>query len=174
MSVTPTVVRAGVRRRNATATSGVGFLHFWGALVTGTGLVTVLWALFLPWLASGSATRDSFQLMGLAEKNTFFHAWWYRLAPAVWPFWGPAVVAVLLLLVLRLRRSAAVSAVLLGALAVVVGVLVLVYGSGRSAGGVQLADLGPSTLLIGGFMACLGAVGLFLPSNTRLDRCPRS
>lgn len=174
LPVPPAATRVGVRDRRTARRSGVGFLHLWGAVVTGTGLLTVLWALFLPWLASGPATRNSFQLMGLAERYRFFDAWWYRLAPDVWPFWGPAVVAVLVMVVLRLRRSAAVSAALVGALAAVVGALVLLHGSGRSAGGVRLVDLGPTTLLIGGGLACLGAMGLVLPSATRLDRPPRS
>lgn len=141
--------------------------------MVGVGLLTVLWAMFLPWLASGPATRNSFQLMGLADRYLFFDAWWYRLAPDVWPFWGPVVVVVLLLVGLRLRRTAGVLALLVGLTAALVGALVLIYGSGRSRGGVRLVDLGPSTLVIGGVLAAIGAVGLFLPSVTRIVRSAR-
>lgn len=166
-------VRSGSVPGRTSARSGVGILHLTGGLLAGVGLLSILWSMFLPWLASGPATRNSFQLMGLADRYRLFDAWWYRLAPDVWPFWGPAVVVVLLLLVLRLRRSAGVVGLLVGASSVAVGVLVLVYGGGRSAGGVHMVELGPTTMVIGGGLGCLGAAGLFLRSSTRLVPAPR-
>lgn len=167
-------VRGGSVPGRTSAGPGISIFHLSGALLTGVGLLSVLWSMFLPWLASGPATRNSFQLMGLADRYRLFNAWWYRLAPDVWPFWGPAVVVVLLLLVLRLRRSAAVLGLLVGVSSVTVGVLVLAYGSGRSVGGVRMVELGPTTMVVGGVLGCLGAVGLFLRSPTRLVPAPRT
>ena len=168
MPDSPTRRYTGMTDPRRTARPGVGMLHLVGAIVLGTGLLSVLGSLFLPWLTSGSSTRTSFQLMALADRFRFFDAWWYRLAPAVWPYWGPAVVVVLIVLVLRLRRTGSVLGLVVCGLAVVVGSLVLIYGGGRSVGGVRLVALGPTIMVIGGALGCVGGLGLLWKSSTRI------
>lgn len=120
------------------------------------GLAAIVLGAFLPWMHSGSATRNSYRAAGVARR-VLHVAGWLGAGLRVWPFIPLAAAVAVALLAMGWTRSAGVLGTLLcaGCAAVTVGTLSL---AGNTA--VSPAALGPSVTLIG--------AGLGLVSSTLL------
>jgi hypothetical protein len=140
------------RVRVAEAIGGLGAL----ALVTGS---------FLPWLASGTALRNSYQAMAVARRLTPLGDGWPGAALQAWPALGGITTACLALYVVRLRRTAAVALALLGVVAgTVATAMVVLLPPGEVT--VRTVVVGPVVTMTGAVLAVVGAVTtLALPAN---------
>jgi hypothetical protein len=130
------------------------------------GLSLTVIGTFLPWMTSGSVTRNSYQAGGLARRVLQVPTW-LSDALHVWPFIGLACAVVVALIVAGLPRPAGVLGMVLGVAcaAVSIGTLAL---DGNAA--VRPNSAGPA-------MSIIGAV-IVLASSTLLlrgsERPPRS
>ena len=114
-----------------------------------SGLVLVAGA-FLPWVASGDARRDSFEVVQAGRRLGVFDSGVTRLAGALW-FLVPLAVAVMwLTIALRWRRFPA----LVGTIAGLSGVLmaVVVFASSLD------AMIGPGVTLGGGAATVVASI----------------
>jgi hypothetical protein len=112
------------------------------------GAAIVLVAAFLPWVRSGTATRDSFALLRVADDLGVMHGWARRTLLVSW-FCMPAACGGLVLVSLGRRRWP--PAVLALTIALVASVmwwaalrssLRLAYGAAVNQGGVTLLIVG--------------------------------
>jgi hypothetical protein len=128
-------------------------------------LVCVVVGTFLPWLYSGSRTRNSYQTGG-ALRRVFDVGGAGDSALAAWPFVGLACAAAIAALVLRLRRTAAIVG-LVAAAAAAAGSIAMLTAGGN--GIVRPAKLGPIVTLVGAVMV-LSAVTIQLFGASRTGR----
>lgn len=116
--------------RTAATLSGVRVGVLAGALAGVLGLVVIVIGTFLPWLKSGSVTRNSYQAGG-AMRRLLDVPGWLGAALTAWPFVGLACAGVVVLFAAGLVRPSAVLGLLLGAFAAAVSAGALaVRGSG--------------------------------------------
>lgn len=120
---------------------------------------------FLPWVTSGGRGRNIYEIIGLADKLGLFDAGPWRSVPVVVPLLGPACLLPAVLAILRLRRAAATTAIVIGLLSVVLAAATMLLGRGATAMGVHLQPLGPAVLLAGGVL--LSAAGILALSTPR-------
>lgn len=114
---------------------------------------------FLPWVVSGQVRRNSYEFAGLVQQLGVVSGVAALLARGL-PFLGPMCMVPVLVAVLGWRRSAGVLSVIVGVLVGGGSTALLILASGRSAMGVALDPLGPTTVIIGA--ALLTAAGVFL------------
>jgi hypothetical protein len=120
------------------------------SIVAAAGLVTLTVASFLPWVSIGSRSRSTFQLTGVLARLGFDG--WQGALLRLWPFSPLATAAALALLVVDVRRAAAVSGFVLGGVAVIVGLVVRAIP--------DQSQIGPTVAIAGGFLALLASVVL--------------
>ena len=134
-----------------------------GAPVLATcGLVLIVVGTFLPWLRSGTVTRNSYQAAG-AIRDVLEPGPLAGAALRVWPAVSLACALAVALYLLALRTLAAVLVVLLVAVAAAAAVGTLVSGP---YGTVAAAPTGPAVTLAGGAIA-LAAVTMLLSRSIR-------
>ncbi|MDQ1426388.1 MAG: hypothetical protein QOD72_3886 [Acidimicrobiaceae bacterium] len=112
------------------------------------GAAVVVVGAFLPWVRSGTATRNSFAMLRIADDLGVVHGWARRTMLVTW-FFVPAACGALVLVSLARRRWPFV--VLAGAIGLVALImwgtalrspLALTYGAAVNQGGVALLVLG--------------------------------
>lgn len=145
--------------------SGVPLSRLVGSIVGIIAISTLLTGMFLPWLSSGQVTRNSYQVAGTLDRFRLIDSALLDAVLAIWPFLGPAVVIAVLLAVVRLWRIAGAVAVVVGAIGAAGAVTAQVKVGTRSAFGVSLDTLGPSTVTIGGILLVLAGGLLWLPTR---------
>jgi hypothetical protein len=129
------------------------------------GLVCVVVGTFLPWLYSGSRTRNSYAADG-AVRRVLGVSHIGDAALTVWPFVGLACGAAIAALLLGLRRTAAVVG-LLAAVGAAVGAIAMLAAGGN--GVVRPANIGPIVTLIGAAAVPVAAT-MHLFGASRLGR----
>ncbi len=141
----------------------------WGAVIGAVGLITGVAGTFLPWLRSGTVTRDSYQVLAFRDfaglDGTSGEA-----VRAVWVGITPLAVACLVLWLVRLPRFAACSALVFGTIAGTVAALAAVQGSNEGAL-VGISSTGPIVTLGGAVLGIAGAITV-LTSKTRTAISP--
>lgn len=141
----------------------------WGAVVGVVGLVTAVVGTFLPWLRSGSVTRDSYEVLalrGFAGLDTATG----DVVRVVWVGLTPLAVCCAVLGLARLRRIAAWGALLFGTIAGTVAALAAVQG-GNEGALVGISLTGPVVTLCGAVLGIAGAITV-LTANTRTAISP--
>jgi len=109
------------------------------------GLVAVVIGTFLPWLYSGSRTRNSYAADG-AVRRVLGVSDIGDAALTVWPFVGLACGAAIAALLLGLQRTSAVVG-LAAAVGAAVGAIAMLAAGGN--GVVRPANIGPIVTLVG-------------------------
>jgi hypothetical protein len=132
----------------------------------GFGLAVLVAGTFLPWLHSGSTTRNSYQAGGLARRVIHVPGW-LSGALVVWPFIGLVCAGVITLYAVALARSAALLGLLIGAgaLAVSSGALAI-HGNGA----VAPAGTGPTVTIFGASVVMAASSVLLLEHHHRSTR----
>jgi hypothetical protein len=129
------------------------------------GLVCVVIGTFLPWLYSGSRSRNSYATDGAVRRLLGVEGLG-SAALAVWPFVSLACAAAVAALVVGLARTAA----LVGALAsfgAAAGAIAMLAANGS--GTIQPANVGPTVTLVGS-IAALASISIQLLPSTRFNR----
>lgn len=135
------------------------------ALLGVAGLVSIVIGTFLPWLYSGSRSRNSYATGG-ALRRVFGVSGIWDAALAAWPFVGLACAAAVAALLLGMRRTAAVigSVAAAGAAA---GSIAMLAADGN--GIIRPANVGPLVTLVGAFAVPV-AVTMHLFGSSRMGR----
>jgi len=136
-----------------------------GEILGGLGVLVLVTGTFLPWLASGSALRNSYQAMAVARRLTALGDGVVGTALTAWPAFGGITAAALVLYVVGLRRVAAIAISLLAVVAgTVATALVVLLPMGDFT--VRAVALGPVVTVTGAVLAIVGAVTtLAWPAN---------
>ncbi|RIJ70974.1 hypothetical protein D1871_16305 [Nakamurella silvestris] len=134
------------------------FAQLWQPVSGAVGVVLAVTGTFLPWIQSGRVAKNSYQLAGAAERylpdvNSVVTA-----AVALWPWQGPAWAVVLVLYLLRLRRTAAIAGGVLALLLLTVSVAALVLGPRADSSWVTMRSAGPVVTTIGCALVLVAAV----------------
>ncbi|MFI6094109.1 hypothetical protein ACIA8G_01045 [Lentzea sp. NPDC051213] len=135
-----------------------------GAAIAAVGLITSVAGTFLPWLKSGSTTRDSYEVLSLRDlagldgvAGTVVTSVWVGLTPL-------GMIAVVLYVV-RFRRFGACIGLLFGTICGTVALVATVQGDSKGAlVGISIA--GPVVTLTGAVLTIVGAITV-LTSNRR-------
>lgn len=136
-------------------------------LVLLVGLTLTIIGTFLPWLISGSVTRNSYQLAGALQQFRVVDSRLMDTVVAGWAFLGPILLVPTVLLALRMWRTAAGLSVGVGLLVAAAAVTTLVVVGSKSRFGIRLADAGPLTVACGS--ALIIVAGLLLLFSGRRD-----
>ncbi len=136
-----------------------------GEILGGLGVLVLVTGTFLPWLASGSALRNSYQAMAVARRLTALGDGVAGTALLAWPAFGALTAGALVLYVVGLRRVAAIAISLLAVVAgTVATALVVLLPMGDFT--VRAVALGPVVTVTGAVLAIVGAVTtLAWPAN---------
>ncbi|HEX3779091.1 MAG TPA: hypothetical protein VHX38_05460 [Pseudonocardiaceae bacterium] len=127
-----------------------------GAGLTALGLLVLLAGTFLPWLRSGSVSRDSYQsvsaLRGLPSpptgaENALLYSWLAVI---------PLCAICIALYALNLRRPSAVVACLASLLVVVASIIAMTRPD--ASGSVGFSPIGPTVTLAGAALALIGGI----------------
>jgi hypothetical protein len=118
--------------------------------VTAAGLVLLTVASFLPWVQIGERSRSTFELTGVLARLGFDG--WQGALLRLWPFSPLVTSGAVALLALGRRRGAAIVAAVIGALALIVGLVA------RSIP--DQSQIGPTVAIAGGFLALIASVVL--------------
>ncbi|MEU4806800.1 hypothetical protein [Actinosynnema sp. NPDC023587] len=132
-------------------------------------MVTTVVGTFLPWLRSGSVTRDSYEVLAL-RGFAGLDGTWGEVIRAVWVGITPVAVVCVVLWSVRLRRFAAFSALVFGTIAGTVGALAAVQG-GNEGALVGISLTGPVVTLGGAVLGIAGAITV-LTAKTRTAISP--
>jgi hypothetical protein len=140
-----------------------------GPVLGGLGALLLVAGTFLPWLASGTALRNSYQAMAVARRLRLADgAAGTVLDPVLtaWPACGGITAGLLVLYVVGLRRTAAVGISLLSVVAgTVATAIVVLLPPGDFT--IRAVLLGPVVTATGAVLAVIGAVAtLARPANT--------
>lgn len=141
----------------------------WGAVVGVVGLITGVAGTFLPWLRSGSVTRDSYEVLAL-RGFAGLDSTSGDVVRAVWVGVTPLAVGCFVLWLLRLHRIAACTALVFGTIAGTVAALAAVQG-GNEGALVGISLTGPVVTLGGAVLGIAGAITV-LTANTRTAISP--
>ncbi len=128
-------------------------------VVGGVAILVLVAGTFLPWIRSGRATRNSYELAGVGVRRLDAGAAVDAVLQA-WPFLGPLWAVVIVLAILGHRRSAAVATAVLAVLAGLVavgGVALAVRVDSTAISGVLV---GPAVTLVGAVVATVAAVAV--------------
>lgn len=128
------------------------------------GLVAVVAGTFLPWVTSGQVRRNLYVITAAVERLGVFGP------GASWANWlallAPVCILPVLLAVLRMYRTAAVLAVVIGVACGGFAATVIVLAAKRSVPGVSLALQGP-VMVLAGAAATVGAAIAVLARGRR-------
>ncbi|HEY0639076.1 MAG TPA: hypothetical protein VGD67_15605 [Pseudonocardiaceae bacterium] len=128
-----------------------------GQVLGGIGVIAMLGGTFLPWLASGTALRNSYQAMAVARRLTPLGDGAAGALVAAWPAFGGITAAALVLYVVRLRRLAAIAISLLAVLAGTIATsFVVLLPTGEFT--LRVVLVGPVVTVTGAVLAIVGAV----------------
>jgi hypothetical protein len=127
------------------------------------GLVCVVVGTFLPWLYSGSRSRNSYATDG-AIRRVLGVGGLGGAALSAWPFVGLACGAAIAALLVGLRRTAAVIGVL-AAVGAAAGAIAMLAADGN--GFIRPANVGPIVTLVGA-LAVPAAVTIQVFGSSRL------
>lgn len=122
---------------------------------------------FLPWVVSGQVRRNIYQIAGVIKQLDALSGTPAVLVHAL-PFLGPACIVPVLVGVLGWQQSAGVLSVIIGLLLSGGSIAILLLASGRSAMGVALDPVGPTTTAAGAVL--LTAAGVFFILSARHAR----
>jgi hypothetical protein len=114
------------------------------------GLIVLTTASFLPWVRIGSRSRSTFELTGVLARLGF--AGWRGALLRLWPFSPLASASILALLALGRRRGAAAFGVVVGSMALIVGLVARAIP--------DQSQIGPAVAIAGGFLALIASVVL--------------
>ena len=134
-------------------------------MIGSAGLVCVVVGTFLPWLYSGSRSRNSYATGG-ALRRVFDVGGAADAALAAWPFVALACAAAIAALIIGLPRVAAVVG-LVAAAAAIAGSIAMLTADGN--GVVRPANAGPIVTLVGA-LAVPAAVTIQLLGTSRIGR----
>jgi hypothetical protein len=135
-----------------------------GAVITAVGLVTSIAGTFLPWLKSGSTTRDSYEVLSLRDLAGLDEVAG-SVVTSVWVGLTPLAMIAVALYVVRFPRFAACVGILFGTISGTVALLATVQGDSKgSLVGISIA--GPVTTLAGAVLTIVGAITV-LTANRR-------
>ncbi|WP_439656462.1 hypothetical protein ACSHWB_29085 [Lentzea sp. HUAS TT2] len=127
-----------------------------GAAIAAVGLVTTIAGTFLPWLKSGSTTRDSYEVLSLRDLAGLDGVAG-TVVTSVWVGLTPLAMIAIALYVVRFPRFAACVAVLFGTIGGTVALVATVQGDNKGAlVGISIA--GPVTTLAGAVLTIVGAI----------------
>ncbi|MCE7003342.1 hypothetical protein LWC34_10960 [Kibdelosporangium philippinense] len=136
-----------------------------GATVAATGLTLIVLGTFLAWVRSGTTYYSSYQSLGiLRHLGALDMVPQLRVLFDIWFGVIPAVAIAIALYALRLRRTAAVLAVILAALMGTISGAAAVQGDDKD-GLIGIASTGPVVTLVGAVLALLGAVIVLVTRN---------
>jgi hypothetical protein len=135
-----------------------------GAAIAAVGLVTTITGTFLPWLKSGSTTRDSYEVLSLRDLAGLDGVAG-TVATSVWVGLTPLAMVAIGLYVVRFPRFAACVGLLFGTIGGTVALLATVQGDSKGAL-VGISISGPVTTLAGAVLTIVGAITV-LTSNRR-------
>ncbi|MEU7476049.1 hypothetical protein AB0A63_08700 [Lentzea sp. NPDC042327] len=127
-----------------------------GAAIAAVGLVTQITGTFLPWLKSGSTTRDSYQVLSLRDLAGLDGVAG-GVVTGVWVGLTPLAVLAIALHVVRFRRIAACAALLFGTIGGTVALVATVQGDSKGAL-VGISTTGPVVTLAGAVLTIVGAI----------------
>lgn len=131
-----------------------------------SGLLLIVVGSFLPWIRSGSALRDSFEIAGVLDRLGPQDDPALTFALSVWIAVPLACVLTIGLYVAGLARMSAVCAIIVSAVAGTVGLATYVV-VGDGPGLVTSVPAGPMTTCLGGVIALFGALGILLGLRAR-------
>ncbi|MDX8031511.1 hypothetical protein SK803_14895 [Lentzea sp. BCCO 10_0856] len=127
-----------------------------GAAIAAVGLVTSIAGTFLPWLKSGSTTRDSYEVLSLRDLAGLDGVAG-SVVTSIWVGLTPLAMIAVALFVVRFRRFAACVGLLFGTISGTVALLAAVQGDSKGAlVGISIA--GPVTTLAGAVLTIVGAI----------------
>jgi hypothetical protein len=127
-----------------------------GAAIAAVGLVTTIAGTFLPWLKSGSTTRDSYEVLSLRDLAGLDGVAG-TVVTSVWVGLTPLAMISIALYVVRFPRFAACVAVLFGTIGGTVALVATVQGDNKGAL-VGISTAGPVTTLAGAVLTIVGAI----------------
>lgn len=135
-----------------------------GAAIAAVGLITSVTGTFLPWLKSGTTTRDSYEVLSLRDLAGLDGAAG-SVVTSVWVGLTPLAMIAAVLYVVRFRRIAGCAGLLFGTIGGTAALLAAVQGDSKGAlVGISIA--GPAVTLAGAVLTIVGAITV-LTSNRR-------
>lgn len=127
------------------------------------GLVTSIAGTFLPWLKSGSTTRDSYEVLSLRDLAGLDGVAG-SVVTSIWVGLTPLAMIAVTLYVVRFRRFAACAGLLFGTISGTVALLATVQGDSKGAlVGISIA--GPVVTLAGAVLTIVGAITVLTASR---------
>lgn len=127
--------------------------------VWGAGLIALLVGTFLPWLYSGRIAKNSYQLADVSRRRLDAPGWFDSLL-AVWPFLGPLWAVVVVVLILRRQRIAAIAAMVLATVTLLLSLTGLMLAIRVSSAYINGGYPGPLTTAVGAVLVLVSSVGL--------------
>jgi hypothetical protein len=137
-----------------------------GAALGGVGLVLVAVGTFLPWLRSGSVLRDSYESISAIRTIGIIRDSPLNLIIDAWTMTVPVITLCVAAYAFGFRRSAATVAAVVAIFCGTIGAGAAVESSGDEAS-LGIAGAGPTVTFIGGVLALLGVIGVFIGRRTR-------
>ncbi|MFD9700467.1 hypothetical protein [Lentzea sp. NPDC059081] len=141
-----------------------------GAAIAAVGLVTSIAGTFLPWLKSGSTTRDSYEVLSL-RGFAGLDGVAGTVVTGVWVGLTPLAMIAAALFVFRFSRIAACIGLLFGTICGTVALLATVQGDSKGAL-VGISTAGPITTLAGAVLTIAGAITVLTSSRRSAVRTP--
>ncbi|MCP2248528.1 hypothetical protein LX86_007306 [Lentzea aerocolonigenes] len=141
-----------------------------GAAIAAVGLITSITGTFLPWLKSGSTTRDSYEVLSL-RSLAGLDGVAGSVVTGVWVSLTPLAMIAVALYVVRFRRFAACVGLLFGTISGTVALLATVQGDSKGAlVGISIA--GPVVTLAGAVLTIVGAITVLTSTRRSAVRTP--
>lgn len=137
-----------------------------GAALGAAGLVIVAIGTFLPWVKSGRVLRDSYESISIIRTIGIIRDSPLNLVIDAWTMIVPMITLCVAAYAFGFRRSAATLAAIVALFCGTVGGGAAVVSSGDDAS-LGIAGTGPMVTLIGGVLALLGVIGVFIGRRTR-------
>lgn len=134
------------------------------------GLITSIAGTFLPWLKSGSTTRDSYEVLSLRDLAGLDGVAG-GVVTAVWVGLTPLAMIAAALYVVRFRRFAACVGLLFGTIGGTVALLAAVQGDSKGAL-VGISITGPVVTLAGAVLTIVGAITVLTSTRRSAVRTP--
>ncbi|HET9142878.1 hypothetical protein [Actinophytocola sp.] len=129
-----------------------------GAAACCTGLVLVALATFLPWFRSGLELRDSYRSISLIRTIRLVDGGPLEPVLFAWTMIIPVITISIVAYAFGFRRTGATIAMIVAIICGTVGGIAAVESSSYGV----IAGTGPTVMLIGGVLALIGAVGVFI------------
>jgi hypothetical protein len=140
------------------------------AIGAATGLAIVVLGTFLSWVRSGTVYYTSYQSLGILRHLGFTEVFpALRVFLDVWLGVIPAAAITIAMYALRLRRTAAVLAVILASMMGTIAGAAAVQGDDGD-GIIGIASTGPVVTLTGSVLALAGAVLVLVAERNRVKQ----